>query len=469
MRLDESVPSPPGGIDRRDRPRAGHPGVGRGQAILPRVAASRGDPGRDARRAGGLLKWPRTAPNGSSCSIDSGRSSPRGTAAASVPRCRSTSTAIRSSPTRSASSSRPWSRWSRSRTIAQEVTEPPAPGPLPLAGAAGRLPDHPRDRPRRHGRRLRGRAGLARPARRAQGPAPPAPGRTPGRKQRFEREARAAAKLHHTNIVPVFGVGEHEGLPYYVMQFIQGLGLDAVLEELKRLQPEASGGELPRGCSRRRAARLAPGGHRGRRSPGRLRGRRRALAADRPVHDARRTATATVRGVDGRPRPTIAATGTGAGRRTTRCHRPAAGAARPIRSPLSSSSMVLPGERLRTTIRQEAADTYWQSVARIGVQVADALEYAHKPGHPPPRHQAVEPAARHRAAPSGSPTSAWPRPTTSENLTHTGDILGTLRYMPPEAFDGQDRRPRRRLLAGPDALRAAGAAAGLRREGPATG
>jgi hypothetical protein len=44
-------------------------------------------------------------------------------------------------------------------------------------------------------------------------------------RRRFEREARLAAKLHHTNIVPVFGVGEHEGLPYYVMQFIQGLGL----------------------------------------------------------------------------------------------------------------------------------------------------------------------------------------------------------------------------------------------------
>src|SRR5262245_14939834 len=55
-------------------------------------------------------------------------------------------------------------------------------------------------------------------------------------KRRFEREAKAAAKLHHTNIVPVFGVGEHDGLPYYVMQFIQGLGLDEVLEELKRMQ-----------------------------------------------------------------------------------------------------------------------------------------------------------------------------------------------------------------------------------------
>src|SRR5262245_39540087 len=59
----------------------------------------------------------------------------------------------------------------------------------------------------------------------------------PNRKARFEREARAAAKLHHTNIVPVFGVGEHDGLPYYVMQLIDGRGLDAVLDELRRPRP----------------------------------------------------------------------------------------------------------------------------------------------------------------------------------------------------------------------------------------
>ena len=55
-------------------------------------------------------------------------------------------------------------------------------------------------------------------------------------KRRFEREAKSAAKLHHTNIVPIFGVGEQDGMPYYVMQFIQGQGLDAVLEELKKLE-----------------------------------------------------------------------------------------------------------------------------------------------------------------------------------------------------------------------------------------
>ena len=35
--------------------------------------------------------------------------------------------------------------------------------------------------------------------------------------ERFKREAQSAARLHHTNIVSVFGVGEGEGYHYYVM------------------------------------------------------------------------------------------------------------------------------------------------------------------------------------------------------------------------------------------------------------
>ena len=57
--------------------------------------------------------------------------------------------------------------------------------------------------------------------------------------ERFRREARAAARLHHTNIVPVFEVGREGDVCYYAMQFIQGQGLDLVYDELRGIAPRA--------------------------------------------------------------------------------------------------------------------------------------------------------------------------------------------------------------------------------------
>src|SRR5262249_34907237 len=72
--------------------------------------------------------------------------------------------------------------------------------------------------------------------------------------ERFRREARAAGRLHHTNIVPVFGVGEHEGMPYYVMQYIQGEGLDRVGLADSSTSSQAGKPDLP---NSHRVARLA--------------------------------------------------------------------------------------------------------------------------------------------------------------------------------------------------------------------
>jgi serine/threonine protein kinase len=43
--------------------------------------------------------------------------------------------------------------------------------------------------------------------------------------ERFSREAEAAAPLRHRNIVGVHAAGEHEGLPYVVMDFVDGVNL----------------------------------------------------------------------------------------------------------------------------------------------------------------------------------------------------------------------------------------------------
>lgn len=48
---------------------------------------------------------------------------------------------------------------------------------------------------------------------------------------RFRVEARAAARLHHTNIVSIYAEGQHEGLHYYAMELIQGVSLDHVIRE----------------------------------------------------------------------------------------------------------------------------------------------------------------------------------------------------------------------------------------------
>lgn len=47
--------------------------------------------------------------------------------------------------------------------------------------------------------------------------------------ERFKREAETVAKLHHTNIVPIFNVGSEQGVNYYAMQFIEGSSLAEVL------------------------------------------------------------------------------------------------------------------------------------------------------------------------------------------------------------------------------------------------
>jgi serine/threonine protein kinase len=55
------------------------------------------------------------------------------------------------------------------------------------------------------------------------------PGESPELRERFLREARAAAKLDHPNICPVFDVGKEDDRPYLTMAYIEGQTLDKVL------------------------------------------------------------------------------------------------------------------------------------------------------------------------------------------------------------------------------------------------
>jgi serine/threonine-protein kinase len=49
--------------------------------------------------------------------------------------------------------------------------------------------------------------------------------------QRFLDEARAMARVRHTNVVEVFAFGEHEGKPYFVMEYVPGINADTWFRE----------------------------------------------------------------------------------------------------------------------------------------------------------------------------------------------------------------------------------------------
>jgi serine/threonine protein kinase/WD40 repeat protein len=254
---------------------------------------------------------------------------------------------------------------------------------------------------------------------------------SPSMKHRFEREARAAAKLHHTNIVPVFGVGEHDGVPYFAMQYIRGLGLDAVLAELQRIRRGMSlpaGGPAPPKLSAAAVARWL------------LTGVYQPEEADAPedsdadpAEAATIIQTASAAPVAAEP-ATIIQTASAA----PVAAEPVADSEPPSSADsLSSSSSSLLGSGSHADgAGRPGGQTYWQRVAAIGTQIADALSYAHGKGI---LHRDVKPSNLLL----DSRGTIWiadfglAKVEGQQNLTHTGDIIGTLCYMPPEAFSGK--------------------------------
>src|SRR2546425_111104 len=56
-----------------------------------------------------------------------------------------------------------------------------------------------------------------------------------GMVERFKREARTAAALSHPHIIPIFAVKQREHIMYFVMKYVQGRPLDAVVHDVGRL------------------------------------------------------------------------------------------------------------------------------------------------------------------------------------------------------------------------------------------
>jgi tetratricopeptide (TPR) repeat protein len=220
----------------------------------------------------------------------------------------------------------------------------------------------------------------------------------PAHLERFRREARAAALLHHSNIVPVFGVGCDRGVHFYAMQFIHGQSLDRVLLELRRRCPVA-------------AAAVAGSG-----TP--------ALGPADPAADLSAALAERLR-AGGLPETEAPALGPVAGEGGPAVSSPAGPRAGGETHRAGPSGSDLPGQR----------GEYYRGVAWVGVQVAEALAYAHRQGI---LHRDVKPANLLLDAQG----TVWvtdfglAKAEGSGALTGAGDVVGTLRYLAPERFDG---------------------------------
>ncbi|MEM1068133.1 MAG: serine/threonine-protein kinase, partial [Planctomycetota bacterium] len=176
--------------------------------------------------------------------------------------------------------------------------------------------------------------------------------------QRFRREARAAARLRHSNIVPVFGVGHACNHHYYVMDYIDGISLRDWIENQHA-------------------------GHR--------------RDADPPTIDDRidQTAGSFVLN-ESRPDSSIEATSDNRNIHSPQFHR-------------------------------------W--IARQGESVCDALHYAHQQGV---LHRDIKPANLLIDRKDQIWIADFGLAKLSENqeITRTGDLVGTPQYMAPESLTG---------------------------------
>ena len=52
--------------------------------------------------------------------------------------------------------------------------------------------------------------------------------------RRFQREAKAVARLKHPNIVQIYDYGETDGVPYFIMEYVEGQNLLDLIKKEKQ-------------------------------------------------------------------------------------------------------------------------------------------------------------------------------------------------------------------------------------------
>jgi len=214
---------------------------------------------------------------------------------------------------------------------------------------------------------------------------PPSPLLTDVDRKRFEREGVASARLHHSNIVPVFGTGVEQGVRFCVMQFIDGASLDRLIAAL-----------------RNRA------------------GIDRSSVEDNRAANGDLDKTSTT--LDLLLSPSLVPSN----------HSPEASSiAKKVASPGGDHSATRTAQSV-----SDLSECYWKNVAYIGARIASALDHAHSQGV---LHRDIKPGnlILDRDGHVWLSDFGLAKIQDQGNLTGTDNLLGTLRYTPPEQFAGR--------------------------------
>lgn len=202
------------------------------------------------------------------------------------------------------------------------------------------------------------------------------PGMTESAVIRFQREAQAAGRLTHRNIVPIFGQGQQDDIYYYAMELVQGRSLIRIIEE-------------ERGSSRA------------------------ATDADETV-------------VLGSPGSSDGDGGSGSGDST---------AETALASPDDTARLLDPAG---SAARFEG-DSRFNRIAELMADVADALDYAHRTGiihrDIKPHNLILSDEGRLCITDFG-----LARVLAEPGMTVTGEFIGSPRYMSPEQISGKSGR-----------------------------